>query len=37
MPKFNVITWSAYDINKFSFYTQSKDDHNTVQNSEAMV
>ena len=37
MPKLNVITWSAYDIPKFSFYTKSKDDRSTMQNSGVMV
>ena len=37
MPKFNVITWSAYDITKYSFYTKSKDDRRTVQNNGVMV
>lgn len=34
MPKFNVI---IYDISKFSFYTKSKDDHCTMQNSVVIV
>lgn len=37
MPKFNLITWSAYGITKFSFYTKSKDDRRTMQNSGVMV
>jgi len=36
-PKFNVITWSAYDINKTTFYTKAKDDKSTMQNSGVMV
>ncbi|XP_057453002.1 uncharacterized protein LOC130744857 [Lotus japonicus] len=36
-PKCNVMTWSAYDINKTSFYTKSKDDRSTMQNSGVMV
>lgn len=32
MHKFNVTTW-RYAISKFSFYTKSKDDCSTVQNS----
>lgn len=37
MPKFNVITWSAYNITKFLFYTKSMDDSSTMQNSRVMV
>ena len=37
MSKFNIITWSAYDISKCLFYTKSKDDRSTMQNSEVMV
>lgn len=37
MPTFNIITWSAYNITKFSFYIKSKDDHNTMQNNGVMV
>ncbi|CAJ2651409.1 unnamed protein product [Trifolium pratense] len=36
-PKRNIITWSAYDINKTCFYTKLKDDHSTMQNSGVMV
>ena len=36
-PKFNVITWSAYDISKYSFYIKSKGDQSTMQNSGVMV
>jgi hypothetical protein len=36
-PKCNVVTWSAYDINKTSFYTKSKDDKSTMQNSGVMI
>jgi len=32
-PNFDVITWSAYDINKFSFYTNTEDQKSTMQNS----
>jgi len=32
-PHFDVITWSEYDINKFSFYTNTEDKKNTMQNS----
>lgn len=28
MPKFNLITCTACDLNKFPFYTKSKDDTN---------
>ena len=31
-PNFDVITWSGYDINKFSFYTNIKDKKSTMQN-----
>lgn len=37
MPKFNVITWTAYDISNFSFYANAKDDCSTMQNNEVMV
>ena len=36
-PKFCVITWAAYDIGHYTFYTKSKDDHSTMQNSGVMV
>ncbi|XP_045791642.1 uncharacterized protein LOC123886360 [Trifolium pratense] len=36
-PKCNILTWSAYDINKTSFYTKSKDDRSTMQNSGVMI
>jgi len=32
-PNFDVITWSGYDINKFSFYTITEDQKSIVQNS----
>jgi len=32
-PNFDVITWSGYDINKFSFYTNTEDKKSTMQNS----
>jgi len=32
-PKFYVITWSGYDINKFYFYTNTEDRKSTMQNS----
>jgi len=32
-PNFDVITWSEYDINKFSFYTITEDKKSTMQNS----
>lgn len=37
MPKFNVITWVAYDIFNFSFYTKSKYDRSTMQNTGIIV
>lgn len=37
MPKFNVVTWSVEDISKFLFYTKSKNDRNTIQNSGIMI
>lgn len=37
MPKFNVIPLRAYNTTKYSFYTKSKDDLSTVQNSGVMV
>jgi len=30
---FDVITWSTYNINKFSFYTNTEDQKSTMQNS----
>ena len=32
-PKRNVWTWQGYNINKYSFYTKSQDDKNTMQSS----
>jgi len=32
-PNFDVITWSAYDINKFSFYTNTEDHKSTMENN----
>ena len=37
MPKFNIATWTTYDINKFSFYTKLKDDRCTMKNSRVIV
>jgi hypothetical protein len=36
-PNFDVITWTGYDINNFSFYTKTQDDNSAVQNSGVMV
>ena len=36
-PKHNVVTWSSYDINKYSFYTKSQDDNSSVQNSGVSI
>nr|XP_004516691.1 uncharacterized protein LOC101514781 [Cicer arietinum] len=36
-PHFDVITWTGYDINNFTFYTKSQDDSSTIQNSGVMV
>lgn len=36
-PNFDVICWSAYDINGYSFYTKSLDEKSTVQNSGVMI
>ena len=36
-PKHNIITWSGYDISKYSFYTKSQDDNSTVQNSGVSI
>lgn len=36
LPKFNVVTWTAYDISNFPFYIKSKDERSTIQNSEIM-
>jgi len=32
-PNFDVITWSEYDINKLSFYTNTEDQESTMQSS----
>lgn len=32
-----MITWTAYDISNFSFYTKVKDDRSTMKNSGVMV
>lgn len=37
IPKFNVITQSAYEISKCFFYTKSKYDCSTMQNNKVMV
>ena len=36
-PDFDIICWTGYDINNFSFYTKYQDDKSTVQNSGVMV
>jgi len=36
-PNYNVLCWSRYNINKFSFCTKSQDDKSTMQNSEVMI
>jgi len=36
-PKFDVISWSGYDINNYSFYTKIEDEKGTMQNSGVMV
>ena len=36
-PSFHVITWSDYDINRYSFYTKDQDDKSSMQNSGVMV
>nr|XP_004492006.1 uncharacterized protein LOC101504571 [Cicer arietinum] len=36
-PHFDVITWTGYNINNFTFYTKSQDDRSTMQNSGVMV
>lgn len=37
MPNFYVITWTAYDISNFFFYTKDKDDRSAMQISGVMV
>lgn len=37
MSNFKVITWSASNITKFSFHTNSKDEHSTMKNNGVMV
>ena len=29
-PNFDVITWTTYDINMFSFYSKEEDDKSTM-------
>ena len=36
-PNFDVITWTGYDINNFSFSTKTQDDKSAFQNSGVMV
>jgi len=36
-PNFDVITWSGYDINKFSFYTIIEDQKSTMHNSGVIL
>ncbi|KAG5046955.1 hypothetical protein JHK86_016361 [Glycine max] len=36
-PNLNVLTWKGYDINNYSFYTKSQDDHSVVQNSGVTI
>ncbi|XP_068472457.1 uncharacterized protein [Phaseolus vulgaris] len=36
-PNFEVISWSGYDINNYSFYTKFEDEKSTMQNSGVMV
>lgn len=37
LPKFNVVTWTPYNISNFSFYTKSKHDRSIMWNSDNMV
>ncbi|KAL2339104.1 hypothetical protein Fmac_013550 [Flemingia macrophylla] len=36
-PNFDVFTFSAYDINNYTFYTKTQDDKSTMQNSGVMI
>jgi len=36
-PNFDVITWSGYDLNKFSFYTNTEDQESIMQNSGVIL
>ena len=36
-PNLNVPTWKGFDINNYSFYTKSRDDKSSVQNSGVSV
>ena len=36
-PSFQVVTWTGYDINGYSFYIKEQDDRSTMQNSGVMV
>lgn len=37
MTKFNVLTWTAYNISTFSFFTKSKGDYSTMKNNMVIV
>lgn len=36
-PQSDAISWTIYNVNNFTFYTRTKDDKSTVQNSGVMV
>jgi hypothetical protein len=36
-PKFDIITWTGYVINNFTFYTKTQDDNSTMQNSGVKI
>ncbi|KAK7279834.1 hypothetical protein RJT34_24892 [Clitoria ternatea] len=36
-PNFDVVCWSGYYINHYTFYTKSQDDNSRVQNSGVMI
>ncbi|XP_040864997.1 uncharacterized protein [Glycine max] len=36
-PNLNIPTWKGYDINNYSFYTKSRDDKSSIQNSGVCV
>jgi hypothetical protein len=36
-PKFDIITWTGYVINNFTFYTKTQDQNSTMQNSGVKI
>ena len=36
-PKFTIMTWQGYDINRYTFYTIAQDRKSTVQNNDVLI